>query len=238
MQAVILAGGRGTRLYPLTESIPKPMAPVAGRPFLEYQLDFLRRQSITEIVLLVGYLAEQIESHFGDGARFGLRIRYSAEHTPLGTGGALREAAPLLAGEFLLLNGDSFLPIDYHAPLALLHRTEAAFVMVVHNNLAEDSAVPNNVEVDPSGRVVRYRKTLTPDPSLTHVDAGVLACRRSIVDSIPTEGAVSLESQVYPPLIAAGRVTAYEGRCRFYDIGSPNKLTAFEAYLAQEGPAR
>lgn len=238
MQAVILAGGRGTRLYPLTESIPKPMAPVAGRPFLEYQLDFLRRQSITEIVLLVGYLAGQIENHFGDGARFGVRIGYSTEHTPLGTGGALREAAPLLAEEFLLLNGDSFLPIDYDAPLSVLRSSDAAFVMVVHNNQAEDSAVPNNVEVDGTGRVVRYVKTLTPDPGLTHVDAGVLACRRSIVDAIPAGGAVSLESQVYPPLIAARRVTAYEGRCRFYDIGSPDKLAAFETYLAREGAAR
>lgn len=238
MQAVILAGGRGTRLYPLTENIPKPMAPVAGRPFLEYQLDFLKGQSITEVVLLVGYRAAQIEDYFGDGARFGLSIQYSAEQTPLGTGGAVREARPLLRDEFLLLNGDSFLPINYAALGAALNPSSAEMVMAVYDNRPEDSAVPFNVQVDRSQRVIRYVKTATPDPELTHVDAGVLACRRSILDHIPPTGAVSLESEVYPKLINAGRLAAYEGTCRFYDIGSPEKLAAFEAYLAGQGGVR
>src|SRR2546426_1133852 len=112
MQAVILAGGLGTRLWPLTKEIPKPMAPVAGAPYLEHQLRYLAGQSIVEILLLTGYLGDQIENYFGDGAGFGLRIRYSREAAPIGTGGALRQALPLLSPEFLVIYGDSFLPIE------------------------------------------------------------------------------------------------------------------------------
>src|SRR5450432_2485472 len=102
MQAVILAGGLGTRLWPLTKTVPKPMVPVAGAPYLEHQLRLLEKQGIRDILLLTGYLGEQIEEHFGDGSRLGLRIAYSREETPVGTGGALRLAQGLLADSFLL----------------------------------------------------------------------------------------------------------------------------------------
>jgi NDP-sugar pyrophosphorylase family protein len=234
VQAVILAGGRGTRLEPLTQFVPKPMAPVARKPFLEHQLAYLRQQSITRIVLLVGYLWSQVEEYFGDGRKFGLSIRYSVEETPLGTGGALREAGPLLDDEFLLLNGDSFLPIDYHEPFELLRSLGTAGVMVVHDNGLEDAAVPNNVQVNGDGMVVRYFKTAHPGPELTHVDAGVLALRRSVLDLIPSGTGVSLESDVYPELIRTGQLAAYASHRRFYDIGSTEKLAAFEAYLMQQ----
>ena len=118
MQTVILAGGLGTRLGALTRKIPKPMAPVAGMPYLEHQLRLLERQSLRDVLLLTGYLGDQIESYFGNGGRLGLRIRYSRERRPLGTGGALREARRLLDESFLLMYGDSLLPIDYSAPSA------------------------------------------------------------------------------------------------------------------------
>src|SRR5262245_38458562 len=107
MQAVILAGGLGTRLWPLTKEIPKPMVPIAGTPYLEHQLRLLAKQQITDVVLLTGYLGSQIEGHFGNGASLELNIRYSRESRPLGTGGALREARHLLADSFVLIYGDS-----------------------------------------------------------------------------------------------------------------------------------
>src|SRR5713226_3145966 len=113
MQAVILAGGLGTRLWPLTKTGPKPMVPVAGVPYLEHQVRLLQQQSITDVVMLTGYLGEQIEEYFRNGARWGMTIRYSREHQPLGTGGALREARALLAETFVLIYGDSYLPIRY-----------------------------------------------------------------------------------------------------------------------------
>src|SRR5947209_16972890 len=112
MQTVILAGGLGTRLGDLTRQVPKPMVPVAGRPYLEHQLRELARQEWTDVVLLTGYLGEQVEEYFGDGRRWRLNLRYRREATPQGTGGALRDAAGLLAATFLLIYGDSYLPID------------------------------------------------------------------------------------------------------------------------------
>lgn len=115
MQVVILAGGLGTRLGSFTRKVPKPMVPVAGVPYLEHQLRLLARQSFRDVLLLTGHLGEQIESYFGNGGRLGLRIRYSREAQPLGTGGALRDARRHLAETFLLLYGDSLLPIEYAA---------------------------------------------------------------------------------------------------------------------------
>src|SRR5258708_32930583 len=109
MKAVILAGGLGTRLWPLTRTVPKPMVPVAGVPYLEHQLRLLKKQSILDIVLLTGYLGEQVEEYFGGGGSLGLAIRYSREHQPSGTPGALREGRSLPSHSFLLIYGDSSL---------------------------------------------------------------------------------------------------------------------------------
>jgi len=113
MQVVILAGGKGTRLRPITYQVPKPMVPIHGKPFLQYQLELIKSLGINEVLLLVGYLGKQIEEYFGGGPKFGLNIEYSYENNPLGTGGALKNAEEKLAEKFLLLNGDTFLPMDY-----------------------------------------------------------------------------------------------------------------------------
>jgi NDP-sugar pyrophosphorylase family protein len=116
MQAVILAGGLGTRLRPLTAKRPKAMVSIAGRPFLEYQIGLLRDAGIDDIVLCVGYLAEQIIDYFGDGSSFGVRLRYSVERERLlGTAGAVKQAEPLLTDIFFLTYGDSYLRLDYRA---------------------------------------------------------------------------------------------------------------------------
>src|SRR6185295_9255567 len=134
MQAVILAGGLGTRLRPLTTQVPKPMVPVAGAPYLEHQLRLLAGQSLSDIVVLTGYLGEQIEEYFGDGRQLALRIRYSRESQPLGTGGALREARPLLDESFLVIYGDSYLPIKYSGLGRRLAMTAASGVIAVYRD--------------------------------------------------------------------------------------------------------
>ena len=231
MQAVILAGGLGTRLWPLTKEIPKPMAPVAGAPYLEHQLRLLEKQGITEILLLTGYLGEQIEDYFGDGSPFGLSIRYSRESAPIGTGGALREATALLASEFLVIYGDSLLPMDYHSVMAELTRAEG--VLVVYDNRHSDTSVDNNIALDDEGFVSRYAKG-TRDPELKFVDAGVLAFRRSVLERIPEDGVVSLEKEVYPELIKRRQLIGLETRQRFFDIGTPERLRAIEKFLLHD----
>lgn len=231
MQAAILAGGLGTRLWPLTKTVPKPMVPVAGAPYLEHQLKLLAKQEIRDILLLTGYLGEQIEEHFGDGSRFGLRIEYSREETPVGTGGALREAKSQLADSFLLIYGDSYLPIDYTVPLNRLTETGAQGLLVAFDNRIADTTVKSNVDLDAGGWVTRYEKD-SPD-TLGYVEAGVLAFRRAVADLIAPEGPVSLEKEIFPRLIAARQMAAYVTTTRFYDIGTPDRLRVIEDLLRQ-----
>jgi NDP-sugar pyrophosphorylase family protein len=231
MQAVILAGGLGTRLGSLTARIPKPLVPVAGVPYLEHQLRLLARQSIRDVVLLTGYLGQAIEEHFGDGRSLGLSIRYSREPSPLGTGGALRLASPLIADPFLVIYGDSYLPIDYREVVASLDRFPVTGVVVVYDDREGRTSVRNNVAMDNDGFVIRYDKDSVDDKSLKFVEAGVLAFRRGVIDLIP-EGVVSLEKELFPRLITTRQLRAYPTVQRFYDIGTPDRLRAIEEYLS------
>ncbi|EMI17651.1 Nucleotidyl transferase family protein [Rhodopirellula maiorica SM1] len=231
MQAVILAGGLGTRLWPLTKTVPKPMVPIAGTPYLEHQLRLLQQQSITDIVLLTGYLSEQIEEHFGDGSRFGISIAYSKETTPLGTGGALRQAAPLLQESFLVIYGDSYLPIQYAEVLDTLANTSATGAVTVYDNQSEDTGVTNNIALDDGDFITKYKKDAPDDPLLQYVEAGVLAFKRSVLQRIP-EGQVSLEQQIFPLLISERGLVGHITQERFYDIGTPERLERIAEQLA------
>jgi NDP-sugar pyrophosphorylase family protein len=233
MQAVILAGGLGTRLGPITATIPKPMVPVAGVPYLEHQLRLLERQSIRDVVLLTGYLGHIVEEYFGDGSRFGLRIHYSREAIPLGTGGAVRLAAPLLQDQFLIIYGDSYLPVDYRDVARSLNASGTIGLVVVYDNRLADTSVRNNIAVDTQGLVVRYDKEAENDTALAFVEAGVLAFRRSVVSLIP-EGQASLEKQVFASLIAARQLRAYKTSQRFYDIGTPERVRIIEEFLSHD----
>jgi NDP-sugar pyrophosphorylase family protein len=228
----VLAGGLGTRLWPVTKEIPKPMVPVAGIPYLEHQLRLLASQSLTDVLLLTGYLGDQIESYFGDGARLGLEVRYSRERTPLGTGGALREASAMLDDLFLVIYGDSYLPIDYRQVAASLAATDALGVMVVYKDTAGETSVSGNVLLDQSGHVIRYDKSSPHDPALEFIEAGVLALRRGVIDLMPAAGPVSLEQQIFPQLIAKRQLHGIPTSQRFYDIGTPERLRVIEGLLA------
>jgi NDP-sugar pyrophosphorylase family protein len=231
MQAVILAGGLGTRLGPLTRKRPKPMVAVAGVPYLEYQLRLLARQSFRDVLLLTGYLGDQVESYFGSGARLGLRIRYSREAQPQGTGGALRDARHHLAESFLLLYGDSLLPIQYAAAGRRLRDSAALGVIVVYRDPAGETAVRPNVALDRSGLVTRYDKDTDAGDTLEYVEAGVSCFRREVLDLQPGAGPASNEECCWPRLIDRRQLAGLPTSRRFYDIGTPERLRTIEGYL-------
>ncbi len=227
MQIVILVGGLATRLRPLTETLPKAMLPVCGRPFLEHQIDLLRKSGMTQILLCVGYRGEDIEKHFGDGSRFGVRLSYSWEREMLlGTGGALRSAAPLLEDEFLVLYGDSFLMLDYSDVAQELHSIGKPGLMVVHRN--EDRYDRSNVILQDK-EVVFYSKT-ERRPGTVYIDAGLSGFRKFVLDLLPQDGIVAMEV-LFQRLIARQALGAYETQQRFYEIGSFTGLQEFQELM-------
>jgi len=232
IQAVILGGGLGTRLLPITEAVPKPMISVAGAPYLEHQLRYLKQQDITDVVLLTGYLGEQIESYFGDGARLEMSIRYSQEPSPLGTGGAIQNALPLLADSFLLLYGDSFLPIRYADVVNRLNHSAALGVVVACDNQVSDTSVKNNIALDEFDFVSRYDKT-SGHMDLLYVEAGVSAFRREAWNGTPND-AWSLEQDLFPELIRKHALAGLRTRQRFYDIGTPDRLAVIDEFFRHD----
>jgi NDP-sugar pyrophosphorylase family protein len=231
IQAVILAGGLGTRMRPLTETVPKSLLAVLGRPFLDHQLELLKQNGIRRFVLLVSYLGELIEEHFGAGRDRGIQILYSYETTPLGTGGALRNAAALLDEDFLVLNGDTLLDIEYPALVKQFRDTCAPAMITAYRNIA--ATVSSNLEIGADGVVLRYSKKHQVGE---YVDAGVLALRRSVIDLIPAR-TCSLEQEVFPRLIAARQMRAWRTELPFFDMGTPSGFIALENYLRQKQSA-
>ena len=230
MQTVILAGGLGTRLRPSTHQIPKSMAPINGRPYLEYQVEYLRKLGLKNILFLVGYLGGKIISHFRNGKDFGVDIEYSKEEVPLGTAGALRQAYGKLDGTFLLLYGDSFLPINYKELIHQFEKTGKKGMVAAYDNSAGDSGVRNNLNVGENGVVLRYEKNGNGD-DLRYVEAGVLVLKRAAVDLVPCGRASSLEKEVFPELIRQKELWAYVTAQRFYDIGTPDRLLIASQYF-------
>ena len=228
MQAAILVGGLGTRLGGLTKNVPKPMIPVRGRPFLEHELALLRRSGIDDFVLCVGYLGESVEAHFGDGGRFGVRVRYSRDGPkPLGPAGALKRAEPLLDDRFFVTYGDAYLRADYRGLMCTLVDSGALGVMAVFEN--HDRHGRSDVEVD-EGRVVRYDKRGTRG-QMDWINFGVSALRRDALEVIPG-GRSCGEEEFYGELIRRRELLAFPVKERFYEIGTPESLGEFERFLS------
>ena len=243
-QALILAGGLGTRLRPTTETIPKPLMPVGQHFFLHYLLRLLVEHGVRDVLLLVGHLSEQVVEAIGDGERYGCRVAYSIEEELLGTGGAIKHAAAKVQDEFFVLNGDTYLPIDYRAVEAdwEARRNELDGLLVVYNN--EPPVAPDNVRLGEGGLVAEYRKYVDAPPNGAArkakdasggVDAGVQIFKKTILEMIPEGRAASLEAEVFPKLVERGRLGAYATPTRYYDIGTPERLARFERYIADHG---
>jgi len=234
-QAVILAGGLGARMRPITETIPKPMIAVAGKPFLEWQLKLLRGGGIANALLLVAYLGGQIEEYFGNGAKVGCRVDYSYEPSPLGTGGALKNAEAKLRDWFVLVNGDTYLAIDYERLLRDFVYADCKAMIVAYEKPAmvtpavPASGLPGNLGVSSNRRVTAYRKR-EPE-GLNHIDAGVIVLKKEVLANLPAEQKCSLEEEIYPQLIARGEMRAWVTTEPFHDMGSPAGLAALEAKL-------
>jgi len=230
----VLAGGLATRLYPLTERIPKSLVDVAGRPFALHQVELLQRNGLTDIVYLLGRHGEMVRDALGDGSRHGVRLRYVFDGPrALGTGGAVRSALRELGDGFLLLYGDSYLECDYAAvESAFLGSGKSGLMTVCRNDDRWDSS---NVLYE-SGRIVRYDKRARV-PEMHHVDYGLAAFRPAAFANRAEGEAFDLE-QVYQELIAADDLAAFEVHSRFYEIGSPAGLAETRTYLADDGARR
>lgn len=235
-QAVILAGGLGTRMRPITETIPKPLIAVAGKPFLAWQLELLQKGGMSRALLLVAYLGEQIEDYFAGGREFGCSIEYSYEPSPLGTGGALKNAQQKLEDCFVLVNGDTYLGIDYQKLVLDFDAANCAAMIVAYRKPAiasrevPASGLPGNLGLRADGLVTAYRKR---EPAgLDHIDAGVIVLRKDVLASLPSGEKCSLEEETYPRLISRGEMRAWVTEEPFYDMGSPAGLAALEAKLA------
>lgn len=217
MKAIVLAGGLGTRLRERVPDLPKPMAPVAGRPFLEYVLDGLQRSGCDEVVLSVGHLWEKIEAHFGDRYR-DLRVRYAVETEPLGTGGALAWALRELAADepVLTLNGDTFLNVDFAAVWAH-HRAAGSPVTMVLREV-EDTARYGAVLTE-AGRVVRFAEKGQQGRGL--INAGTYVIEPGLFEQLGLSGRFSMETDVLQARCAELRPAAFVTDAHFIDIGIP-----------------
>ena len=223
MKAVILAGGEGTRLRPLTLSTPKPVVPVVDRPFLRHQLDLLLRAGVREVVFSVAYRPERVEAVFGDGSALGLRIRYAVEDTPLGTGGAVRNALPLLDERTIVLNGDILSDVDVGTIVAR-HEAERASASILLAPVPNPAAY-GLVETDASGRVLRFLEKPRPEQITTNnINAGVYVLESKTLELMPAGVNTSIERVFFPGLLARGdKVLGPVHRGYWIDIGTPEK---------------
>lgn len=227
LSVAILAGGAATRLRPITETIPKSLVSVAGRPFIEWQLEWLRKEGTEQVVLCVGYLGERIEEAVGDGGRFGLKVSYSYDgHKLLGTGGALRHALPLLGEVFLVLYGDSFLTCRLAPVEAAFRASGKPAMMTVFAN--EGRWDTSNV-IFRDGRIVLYEKK-NVSPEMRYIDYGLGVVSAPVLRAL-TEGKPFDLASVYTALARRGELAGFEITDRFYEIGSFSGLKETEEFF-------
>ncbi len=223
LEAILLVGGQGTRLRPLTLSTPKPLLPTAGVPFLAHQLAKARAYGVRRVVFATSYRASMFSEAFGDGSAFGLEIVYMTEDTPLGTGGAIRNAARALTcpseAPVLVLNGDILSGHDIAAQVDL-HVARGAAV-TLHLTEVDDPSRFGCVPIDDDGRVSAFLEK-TPNPVTNRINAGCYVFQRSVIDTIPEGRVVSVERETFPGLIASGElVLGFADSSYWLDVGTP-----------------
>lgn len=223
--AVILVGGEGTRLRPLTDTRPKPMMPLVDRPFVAHQLDQLRRFGVTDVIFSCGYRPEALEGHFGDGTDLKMRLRYVVDPFPLGTAGAVKNAESLLGeGQVLVLNGDVLTDLDL-AALVAQHDAAGVAGTLALTPVADPSRY-GLVRLHPDRRVEEFLEKPSPDqlrpgePFL--INAGTYLLEREVLDQIPAGEPCSIERDVFPGLARAGRLAGFPSASYWRDIGTPD----------------
>ena len=233
LPVAILAGGLATRLRPLTEKVPKVLVPVAGKPFLAHQLELLRAQGISRVVLCLGFLGDLVEKEFGDGRAFGIHLEYSYDGPKLlGTGGAIRRALPKLGKKVFVLYGDSYLTASFRPIAAFFEASRKSGLMTVYRN--EGLYDTSNV-VFRNGEIAVYDKRVR-HPEMNYIDYGLTVFQSKVFESWPADVAFDL-AEVLQKLVAAGQLAGFEVPERFYEIGSPAGLAELEKVLAEKQKA-
>lgn len=242
IQCVILAGGLGTRMHPVTETIPKALIPAAGIPFIDHQLRYLSRQGITQVVLSIGYRGEMIESYVGDGSRWHLDVAYVREGADLrGTGGALRLCADqgVLREKFFVLYGDAYLPIQFRPVWSIFGDFDEPALMTVFRNQGRWDR--SNVRFTPgAAKVACYDKSASPElhKTMEYLDYGLSILRRDLVQERVPQGQKMDLAKLFHDLSVEGRLLGFEVQERFYEVGSPQGLKDFEDYLSNRSSSK
>ncbi len=229
-QAVVLAGGRGTRLRPLTDTLPKPMIEFNGRPFLEYLVALLREQGFEEVLLLLGYRPEAIQEHFGDGSGFGIKIGYSVTRPDAMTASRMMDARNRLDPTFLMLYCDNYWPLRMDRLWARYQEAGAPALVTVYRNT--DAYSRDNVRLDGEGFVAAYDRSRT-SPDLQGVEIGYAILQRSLVDELPADN-LQIEEALYPGLARNHELAAFVTDHRYYGIGSLERLPTTERFLMRQ----
>ena len=228
MQAILLCGGMGTRLRSVVSDRPKPMADICGKPFLQYLLEMLRDKGITEVIFALGYMGEMIEEYFQDGSAFGLKIAYSYEEEPLGTGGAIRNALPnILEEEVLVLNADTYFPMDYQGLYRFHQENDGDFSLATR--AVPDISRYGAVRRDAAGRILAWNEKLNEggQPLAGEINGGIYVMKKSLIAEIP-EGKQSLEQDCIPKWLSEGkRIFGLPFDGYFMDIGIPKDYQQF-----------
>ena len=233
-QAVILAGGQGTRLRPLTNDRPKPMVEVVGKPFLEHILTMLKGNGIKEVVLLLGYMPEKIIDYFGDGKNFGIKIKYSVTPVDDETGTRIKKAKDFLDEKFLLLYSDNYWPAKLSHMHDFFKKSGALGTVTVYNNKEGfgEYGRENNMLVADDGLVLKYDRS-RKDRELNAIDIGFFILRKSILDIMP-EHNFSFEAEILPKLISEQKLFAYRTDDRYYPLTSVSFLPQLEKVLGDK----
>lgn len=227
MQALILAGGLGTRLRKAVNDRPKPMALVNGKPFLEYQIEYLRKNNIDDIILSVGYMSETIEEYFSSGKNFGISIRYVREKDFLGTGGAIKNAIQVLNDEFFALNGDSLFLVDLNSMIKF-HKDNQADLTI---SLAKvnDNSKYGNIHVDNKFQITKFVEKGNSSEKL--INGGIYYFKKDICDWKNFPENFSLEKEFFPQVVTKNRIFGYLSDSYFIDIGTVEDYKRFESEI-------
>ena len=231
MEAILLCGGLGTRLSSVVSDRPKPMADIAGKPFLHYLVKMLSKSGVKHLIFALGYMGEQIEAYFQSGEEYGLSISYSYEDSPLGTGGAIRNALSKVSGEnVLVLNADTYFHTDYESLLREQLKNKAA--MTIASRKIEDISRYGAILKDESGRILRWNEKMSPDQAEAscpgEINGGIYVMQKSLIEKIP-EGKQSLENDCIPAWLEDGLyLQAIPSDGYFMDIGVPEDYAQFK----------
>jgi D-glycero-alpha-D-manno-heptose 1-phosphate guanylyltransferase len=230
MQALILAGGFGSRLMPVVNDRPKIMAEVGGKPFLEVLITYLRQQNISEVILALGYLSQYVKNYFQDGRKHGINIQYSVEDFPLGTAGAIKNAQKLLKNNFFVVNGDTFLDVDFAKVRAFHEEKNAEITMVVTKK--GEKKERGLVEFDSCLRIRSFQENSENSPNTnSYTNAGVYLLNKTLCSTIKKGEKISLEKEIFPSVATRLHMYAYVTEKEYIDIGTPDRYERAQILL-------